>query len=40
MTSAILALLPCSLVCIIGIPVGVWALVVLLNPEVREAFSR
>jgi hypothetical protein len=38
-TSAILALLPCSPTCFVGFFVGAWALVVLLDPEVREAFS-
>jgi hypothetical protein len=37
----VLAMLPCySPVFLIGLPVGIWALVVLFRPEVRAAFSR
>ena len=36
--SALLALLPCSLVCIAGLPIGIWALIVLFNPRVRATF--
>jgi hypothetical protein len=38
MTASILALLPCSLCCIIGLPIGIWSLVVLSKPEVKSAF--
>jgi hypothetical protein len=39
MTSAILALIPCtSPCCILGVPFGIWALVVLSKPEVKAAF--
>jgi len=39
MTSAILALVPCvSPCCLLGLPVGIWALVVLSKPEVKAAF--
>jgi hypothetical protein len=38
-TAAILAVIPCiSPCCIIGIPFGIWALVVLNRPEVKAAF--
>lgn len=38
-TAAILALLPCMTpCCIIGLPIGIWALVVLLKPEVKSQF--
>jgi hypothetical protein len=38
-TASILALLPCtSGCCIIGLPVGIWALVVLFRPEVKSTF--
>jgi len=38
--AAILALIPVSSVCCIpGIPIGIWALIVLLNPQVKTAFS-
>lgn len=36
--SAILALLPCSLVCLGGLPVGIWALTVLSDPQVKATF--
>lgn len=40
MTAAILAMLPCiSPCCLLGLPFGIWALVVLLKPEVKAAFS-
>ena len=40
MTGAIAALVPCCGPCIcIGIPLGIWALVVLRKPEVRAAFT-
>lgn len=38
--ASILALAPCiSPCCLIGLPVGIWALVVLFKPEVKAAFS-
>ncbi len=38
--AAILALVPLSSVCCItGIPIGIWALIVLRHPEVRAAFE-
>lgn len=39
LTAAILALIPCtSPCCLVGIPIGIWALVVLSKPEVKSAF--
>lgn len=39
-TAAILAMLPCvSPCCILGLPLGIWALVVLNKPEVKSQFS-
>ena len=38
MASAILAIVPCSLCCIVGLIFGIWALVVLNKPEVKNAF--
>jgi hypothetical protein len=38
-TAATLALMPCSGCCIVSLPCGVWALVVLLNQDVRAAFD-
>jgi hypothetical protein len=38
---AIFALLPiCSPCIFFGIPLGIWAMVVLLNPEVKAAFKK
>lgn len=38
-TAAILAMVPCtSPCCCIGLPVGIWVLVVLFKPEVKSAF--
>jgi predicted Zn finger-like uncharacterized protein len=39
MTSCIVAMLPCSLCCLLGLPFGIWGLVVLNKPEVKDAFS-
>lgn len=39
MTASILAVIPCiSPCCLIGIPIGIWALVVLSKPEVKAQF--
>lgn len=38
--AAILSLIPCtSLCCVLGIPAGIWGLVVLNKPEVKAAFN-
>lgn len=39
MTATILSMIPCFSFCCIGIPFGIWALVVLLNDEVKAAFG-
>ncbi len=40
MAAAILAALPClSPCCLIGLPIGIWAVVVLNKPEVKAAFK-
>ena len=36
---AIAVMLPCSCCCLIGLPIGIWALIVLMKPEVKSAFS-
>ena len=36
--AAILALLPCTFGWILGLPIGIWALFVLMEPEVKAAF--
>jgi hypothetical protein len=39
MTASIMAMIPClSQCCLIGLPIGIWALVVLAKPEVKSAF--
>jgi hypothetical protein len=39
MAASIVAMIPCiSPCCIIGLPVGIWALIVLSKPEVKNAF--
>jgi hypothetical protein len=39
MTAAILSIIPCTTsCCLVGIPIGVWAVVVLMRPEVKSAF--
>ena len=40
MTASILAMIPCfsGLVCVIGIPIGIWSIIVLGNPDVRAAY--
>lgn len=41
MTAAILALVPCtSPCCFVGVPIGIWALVVLMRPEVKSALQQ
>jgi hypothetical protein len=39
MVAAIMALLPCTFGWILGLPMGIWALVVLMDPAVREGFE-
>jgi predicted Ser/Thr protein kinase len=38
--AAIAAMLPCTFGWMIGLPIGIWALVTLLNSDVREAFDQ
>jgi hypothetical protein len=38
MASAILVMIPCSICCLAGIPVGIWALMTMNKPEVKGAF--
>jgi hypothetical protein len=38
-TASVLAMIPClSPCCLLGLPLGIWALVILLKPEVKAAF--
>jgi predicted Zn finger-like uncharacterized protein len=39
MTASIVSMVPCSLCCIIGLPIGIWSLIVLNKPEVVRAFE-
>src|SRR5262245_43493505 len=38
MTGVIFAMLPCNPVCVVGLPIGIWALVVMNNQDVKDAF--
>ena len=39
-TASILAMIPCiSPCCVLGLPIGIWALVVLNKPEIKSAFQ-
>lgn len=38
LAAAIVAMIPCSCSCVVGLPIGIWALVVLLNAEVKAQF--
>jgi hypothetical protein len=41
MTAAIVAMIPCiSPCCLLGLPFGIWALIVLSKPEVQSQFDR
>ncbi|MCS7089487.1 MAG: DUF4339 domain-containing protein [Verrucomicrobiota bacterium] len=41
MAASILAIVPCtSPCCLLGVPIGIWALMVLYRPEVQVAFGR
>jgi hypothetical protein len=40
MAASIVAMIPCiSPCCLLGLPFGIWALIVLMKPEVKNAFS-
>ena len=40
LAAAILAMIPCiSPCCLLGLPIGIWAIVVLVKPEVKAAFT-
>ena len=39
LTACVLAIVPIHCCCILGIPFGIWGLVVLNKPEVKDAFS-
>lgn len=39
LTSAIVAMLPCSICCILGLPIGIWAVIVLVDNDIKRAFN-
>jgi len=39
MAGAAAASIPCSFCCFVTIPLGVWAIVTLVNDEVKQAFA-
>jgi predicted Zn finger-like uncharacterized protein len=39
MTACIVSMVPCHACCCLGLPFGIWGLVVLNKPEVKDAFS-
>ena len=40
LAAAILAMIPCiSPCCLLGLPIGIWAIVILVKPEVKAAFT-
>jgi hypothetical protein len=40
LTSAILAMIPVGGCCLVGLPIGIWAIVTLGKPEVKAAFAQ
>lgn len=38
LAATIVCMLPCSLCCIAGLPIGIWSLVVLMDAEVKKHF--
>ena len=41
MAAAVIAMIPCvSPCCLLGLPLGIWALMALSDPEVKAAFNR
>ena len=38
MTASVLAIVPCQLCCVATLPVGIWSLTVLLDPQVKDAY--
>ena len=39
LAGSIAAMLPCSVCCILGLPMGIWAVIVLIDNEVKRAFD-
>jgi hypothetical protein len=42
LTASILVMIPCfsGYACLLGVPIGIWAIVVLVNAETRAAFQQ
>ncbi|MBA3315217.1 MAG: hypothetical protein H0T47_18270 [Planctomycetaceae bacterium] len=38
LTAAIMAVIPCNVCCMFGMPVGIWSLITLNDPQVKGAF--
>jgi uncharacterized Zn finger protein (UPF0148 family) len=38
-TGCIIAMLPCSCGCLVGLPIGIWGLIVLVQTDVQKAFD-
>jgi hypothetical protein len=38
MTSCIVGMLPCNICCLFGLPFGIWGIVVINQPDVKQAF--
>jgi hypothetical protein len=39
LAASIVAMVPCSCTCCIGLPLGIWAIILLAKPEVKQAFG-
>jgi hypothetical protein len=39
MAGAIVGMLPCSGCCLLGLPIGIWAIIVLIDNETKQAFD-
>lgn len=40
MVASILAMIPCiNPCCVVGLPIGIWCIIVLTKPEIKEAFQ-
>ncbi len=39
MTACVLGMIPCTNCCCVTLPIGIWALTVLMKPEVKGSFS-
>jgi hypothetical protein len=38
MAGAVAAIVPCSICCILGLPMGIWAIIVLIDQDVKHSF--